>query len=98
MWLEMRNGWVASRRVETELSERDTDGSRVIKHDDHRLIVQRVGKRVRLFTRNGHDRSERFSRIVEAVRRNATAPFVLDGGDAARRRRPLRLQRPAFPR
>jgi bifunctional non-homologous end joining protein LigD len=26
-----------------------------IKHDGYRLIVQRVGKRVRLFTRNGHD-------------------------------------------
>ena len=26
-----------------------------IKHDGYRLIVQRDGKRVRLFTRNGHD-------------------------------------------
>ncbi len=26
-----------------------------IKHDGYRLIVQREGKRVRLFTRNGHD-------------------------------------------
>jgi bifunctional non-homologous end joining protein LigD len=26
-----------------------------IKHDGDRLIVQREGKRVRLFTRNGHD-------------------------------------------
>ena len=29
-----------------------------IKHDGYRLIVQREGKRVRLFTRNGHDWSE----------------------------------------
>ncbi len=26
-----------------------------IKHDGYRLIVQRDGARVRLFTRNGHD-------------------------------------------
>ena len=26
-----------------------------IKHDGYRIIVQRDGKRVRLFTRNGHD-------------------------------------------
>jgi bifunctional non-homologous end joining protein LigD len=26
-----------------------------IKHDGYRLIIQREGKRVRLFTRNGHD-------------------------------------------
>ena len=30
-----------------------------IKHDGYRLIVQREGKRVRLFTRNGHDWSQR---------------------------------------
>jgi len=26
-----------------------------IKHDGYRLIIQREGKRVRLYTRNGHD-------------------------------------------
>jgi ATP-dependent DNA ligase len=26
-----------------------------VKHDGYRLIVQRDGQRVRLFTRNGHD-------------------------------------------
>jgi hypothetical protein len=31
------------------------DLAREIKHDGYRLIVQRGGKRVRLFTRNGHD-------------------------------------------
>jgi bifunctional non-homologous end joining protein LigD len=35
-----------------------------IKHDGYRLIVQREGKRVRLFTRNGHDWSGRYPRIV----------------------------------
>jgi bifunctional non-homologous end joining protein LigD len=31
-----------------------------IKHDGYRLIVQREAKRVRLFTRNGHDWSSRY--------------------------------------
>jgi ATP-dependent DNA ligase len=38
-----------------------------IKHDGYRLIVQREGKRVRLFTRNGHDWTDRFPLIVEAA-------------------------------
>jgi ATP-dependent DNA ligase len=28
---------------------------RQVKYDGYRLIIQREGKRVRLFTRNGHD-------------------------------------------
>ena len=35
-----------------------------IKHDGYRLIVQRDGKRVRLWTRNGHDWSDRFPLII----------------------------------
>jgi len=31
-----------------------------IKHDGYRLIVQRDGKRVRLFTRNGNDFTDRY--------------------------------------
>jgi bifunctional non-homologous end joining protein LigD len=50
-----------------------------IKHDGYRLIVQREGQRVRLFTRNGHDWSDRFPRIVEAALRNRNSNFVLDG-------------------
>jgi bifunctional non-homologous end joining protein LigD len=50
-----------------------------IKHDGYRLIVQRDGKRVRLFTRNGHDWSDRFPLISEAARRNRNSSFVLDG-------------------
>ena len=50
-----------------------------IKQDGHRLIVQRDGKRVRLFTRNGHDWSERYPRIVEAALRNRNSSFVIDG-------------------
>ena len=38
-----------------------------IKHDGYRLIIQRDGKRVRLWTRNGHDRSGRFPLITEAA-------------------------------
>ena len=44
-----------------------------IKHDGYRLIVQRDGQRVRLFTRNGHDWSGRFPLITEAALRNRNA-------------------------
>jgi bifunctional non-homologous end joining protein LigD len=50
-----------------------------IKHDGYRLIVQREGKRVRLFTRNGYDWSHRFPLIVEAALRNRQTSFVIDG-------------------
>ncbi|MGX9432000.1 MULTISPECIES: ATP-dependent DNA ligase [Bradyrhizobium] len=50
-----------------------------IKHDSYRLIVQREDKRVRLFTRDGHDRSDRFPLIVEAALRHHASAFVLDG-------------------
>src|SRR6478736_8697931 len=50
-----------------------------IKHDGYRLIVQREGKRVRLWTRNGHDGSDRFPLISEAALRNRNSSFVLDG-------------------
>jgi bifunctional non-homologous end joining protein LigD len=50
-----------------------------VKHDGYRLIVQRAGKRVRLFTRKGHDWSDRYPLIVEAALRIRTNSFVLDG-------------------
>jgi bifunctional non-homologous end joining protein LigD len=50
-----------------------------IKHDDYRLIVQRDGKRVRLFNRNGHDWSGRFPLIAEAALRNRNSSLVIDG-------------------
>jgi bifunctional non-homologous end joining protein LigD len=50
-----------------------------IKHDGYRLIVQREGKRVRLFTRNGHDSTDRYPLIVEAALRNRSTSFVIDG-------------------
>jgi hypothetical protein len=50
-----------------------------IKHDGYRLIVQREGKTVRLWTRNGYDWSSRYPRIVEAALRQRPDSFVLDG-------------------
>jgi bifunctional non-homologous end joining protein LigD len=50
-----------------------------IKHDGYRLIIQRDGKRVRLWTRNGHDWSGRFPLIIEAALRNRNSSFVIDG-------------------
>ncbi len=50
-----------------------------IKHDGYRLIVQREGKRVRLFTRNGHDWTDRYPLIVEAALKNRSSSFVIDG-------------------
>ena len=39
-------------------------GSMKIKHEGYRLIVHRDGARLRLFTRNGHDWSDRYPLIV----------------------------------
>src|SRR6476659_5753967 len=50
-----------------------------IKHDGYRLIVRREGKRVRLFTRNGYDWSDRYPLITEAALRNRNTSFVIDG-------------------
>src|SRR6476469_9518379 len=45
----------------------------------YRMIVQRDGSRVRLFTRNGHDWTKRYPLIVEAALKNRIRSFVLDG-------------------
>ena len=50
-----------------------------IKHDGYRLIVQREGQRVRMFTRNGHDWGDRFPLIIKAALRNRISSFVIDG-------------------
>jgi bifunctional non-homologous end joining protein LigD len=50
-----------------------------VKHDGYRLMIQRDGKRVRLWTRNGHDWSDRHPLIVEAALRHRSTSFVLDG-------------------
>ena len=41
--------------------------------------VQREDKRVRLFTRSGHDWSSRYPIITEAALRNRNSSFVVDG-------------------
>jgi bifunctional non-homologous end joining protein LigD len=48
-------------------------------HDGYSLTVHREGKRVRLFTRNGHDWTDRYPLIVEAAQRIRIGSFVLDG-------------------
>ncbi|WP_346659170.1 RNA ligase family protein [Bradyrhizobium sp. 2] len=50
-----------------------------IKHDGYRLIVQRDGDCVRLFTRNGHDWSARYPRIAVAALRLRATSYVIDG-------------------
>src|SRR4051812_26748267 len=50
-----------------------------IKYDGYRLLVQREGKRVRLFSRGGHDWTARYPLIVEAALRNRSSSFVVDG-------------------
>lgn len=42
-------------------------------------MIQREGKRVRLWTRNGHDWSDRYPLIVEAALRHRSTSFVMDG-------------------
>ena len=50
-----------------------------IKHDGFRLMVRRVGVRVRCFTKGGHDWAERFPAIVDAARRLKAKSFLIDG-------------------
>jgi bifunctional non-homologous end joining protein LigD len=50
-----------------------------IKHDGYRLIVHRQDKVVRLFTRNGHDWTDRYPWIVQAALQNRQKHFVIDG-------------------
>jgi hypothetical protein len=49
-----------------------------IKYDGYRVIIQREGKTVRLFSRNGNDWSGRYPWIVEAALRNKHGQFVID--------------------
>jgi ATP-dependent DNA ligase len=50
-----------------------------IKPDGCRLTVHREGNRVRLFTRNGHDWTDRYPMRAEAAHRVLVSSFVLDG-------------------
>jgi len=61
-----------------------------IKHEGHRLIVQREGKRVRLLTRRGHDWSDRYPLIVKAalrLRKTSSASYGRGYSAHAPRRR-----------
>ncbi len=46
---------------------------------EYRLMVRRDGSRIRCFTRNGHDWTDRFPTIVEAASRIQASSFLIDG-------------------
>jgi bifunctional non-homologous end joining protein LigD len=50
-----------------------------IKHDGYRLIVRRDGETVRLFTRRGHDWTERYPGIAGVPGKLRARSFTLDG-------------------
>jgi bifunctional non-homologous end joining protein LigD len=50
-----------------------------IKHDGYRIIARRDGAGVRLITRNGHDFSERYPAVADAVGRLHCRSCVIDG-------------------
>jgi bifunctional non-homologous end joining protein LigD len=50
-----------------------------VKYDGYRLLVERDGDRVRLFSRNGNEWTRRYPWIVEAARKIRQQRFVLDG-------------------
>jgi bifunctional non-homologous end joining protein LigD len=50
-----------------------------IKHDGYRLIVRRDGPSVRLFTRRGHDWTNRYPAIAGAAPKLRARSFTLDG-------------------
>jgi hypothetical protein len=49
------------------------------KHDGYRLIVRRDGKAVRLFTRRGHDWTDRYPAIAAAAAKLRAKSFTVDG-------------------
>jgi bifunctional non-homologous end joining protein LigD len=50
-----------------------------IKHDGYRLIVRRDGKAVHLFTRRGHDWTDRYPAIASAATKLRARSFTIDG-------------------
>jgi hypothetical protein len=50
-----------------------------IKHDGFRVIAQKSGDRVRLYSRPGNDLTDRFSLIVEALARLRSRSCIIDG-------------------
>lgn len=49
------------------------------KYDGDRILAYKEGKRVRLFSRNAKNRTDRFPRIVAAIGKLAPATLLLDG-------------------
>jgi ATP-dependent DNA ligase len=50
-----------------------------IKHDGYRLIARKTDKRVRLFTRNGYDWTDRYPLIAKAVAAIRASSATIDG-------------------
>ena len=50
-----------------------------IKHDGYRLMARLEGRGTRLFSRRGHDWSERFPRITEALASLTARSATIDG-------------------
>jgi bifunctional non-homologous end joining protein LigD len=50
-----------------------------IKHDGFRIVAQKEAEKVRLITRNGHDFTDRYPLIVDAVRSLPGESCILDG-------------------
>jgi bifunctional non-homologous end joining protein LigD len=50
-----------------------------IKHDGYRLIVRRDGAAVRLFTRRGHDWTDRYPAVAAAAGKLRARSFIMDG-------------------
>jgi hypothetical protein len=50
-----------------------------IKHDGYRMVCRRDGDRVRVFTRRGHDWTDRVPKIAEALRCLRVTSATLDG-------------------
>ena len=50
-----------------------------IKHDGYRMLARRDGPRVRLFTRNGYDWTERFPLIAGAMAKLKIRSCLIDG-------------------
>jgi len=55
------------------------DWAHEIKHDGYRLIVRREGNAVRLFTRRGHDWTDRYPAIAAVAAKLRAKSFTLDG-------------------
>src|SRR4051795_4104035 len=50
-----------------------------IKHDGYRMIAYRDAKGIRLITRNGHNWSDRYPAVVEALKELGATSCILDG-------------------